>query len=294
MASFLGQQLNLKPAAAGAVRRSAQPVVAATKPKVAPAKKGAKPVAASKAKNRWLNADDGYDSSKWYGPDRKLFLPGGLLDPSEVPDYLDGSLPGDYGYDPLGLSAKGGKEDVEKYRAYELIHARWAMLGALGAIVPEALNANGANLPGAVWWQTGAAQLNGGELFYLGNLPTLPLPINLGITVASFFFLERFRASGEEINVPGIFPSGPAADPLYPGGGFDPLGLADDPLAFEELKVKEIKNGRLAMVSMLAFAVQAAVTGDGPYANLSKHLSGPFQNNLYTVLRGGAERAATL
>ena len=170
--------------------------------------------------------------------------------------------------------------------------------------------------------QTGAAQLNGGELFYLGNLPTLPLPINLGITVASFFFLERFRASGEEINVPGIFPSGPAADPLYPGGGFDPLGLADDPLAFEELKVKEIKNGeqqhtplgrpralsaysylpfflppttgRLAMVSMLAFAVQAAVTGDGPYANLSKHLSGPFQNNLYTVLRGGAERAATL
>ena len=96
MASFLGQQLNLKPAAAGAVRRSAQPVVAATKPKVAPAKKGAKPVAASKAKNRWLNADDGYDSSKWYGPDRKLFLPGGLLDPSEVPDYLDGSLPGEY------------------------------------------------------------------------------------------------------------------------------------------------------------------------------------------------------
>ena len=58
-----------------------------------------------------------------------------------------------YGYDPLGLSAKGGKDDVEKYRAYELIHARWAMLGALGAIVPEALNANGANLPGAVWWQ---------------------------------------------------------------------------------------------------------------------------------------------
>jgi len=45
--------------------------------------------------------------------------------------------------------------------------------------------------------QTGAAQLNGGELFYLGNLPTLPLPINLGITVASFFFLERFLASGE-------------------------------------------------------------------------------------------------
>ena len=62
-----------------------------------------------------------------------------------------------YGYDPLGLSAKGGKEDVDKYRAYELIHARWAMLGALGAIVPEGINAfGGSDIPGAVWWQVRA------------------------------------------------------------------------------------------------------------------------------------------
>ncbi|MQL20557.1 hypothetical protein EI008_26670, partial [Escherichia coli] len=81
--------------------------------------------------------------AKWYGPDRRIFLPEGLLDRSEIPAYLTGEVPGDYGYDPFGLSKK--PEDFAKYQAYELIHARWAMLGAAGFIIPEAFNKFGAN-----------------------------------------------------------------------------------------------------------------------------------------------------
>ncbi|KAG6556111.1 hypothetical protein Mapa_002052 [Marchantia paleacea] len=224
--------------------------------------------------------------AKWYGPDRRIYLPEGLLDKSDIPAYLTGEVPGDYGFDPFGLSKKPA--DFDKYQAYELIHARWAMLGAAGFVLPEAFNKYGAVCgPEAVWFKTGALLLEGNTLQYFGA----SIPVNLAAAVIAEVILvggaEYYRSTNKS-------PLGSGLDRLHPGGAFDPLGLAKDPDQFALLKVKEIKNGRLAMFSMLGFFIQAYVTGEGPVENLAAHLSDPFGNNLLTVLQGGAERVPSL
>lgn len=60
---------------------------------------------------------------------------------------------------------------------------------------------------------------------------------------------------------------------------FDPVGMNSP-----EMQLKEVKNGRLAMISFVAYCVQALVTRQGPIEGLFSHIANPFGFNITTNL----------
>ena len=75
--------------------------------------------------------------------------------------YLDGTLPGDFGFDPLAMSdpeGAGGFVNPQWLAYSEVIHGRWAMLGVAGIVAPEILGGMGIipESTGLVWFTSGA------------------------------------------------------------------------------------------------------------------------------------------
>jgi len=199
---------------------------------------------------------------------RPLWMPG-----SNAPAHLNGTLPGDYGFDPLNLGED--KQDLEWYVQAELQHARWAMLGVAGMAAPELLTNLGiSDLPN---WHD-APFYNG----YFADALTL-------FTVQMFLMNWAELRRWQDIKNPGsvsedpAFPGNklPEGEVGYPGGIFNPMNYGKSADELKTLKAKEIANGRLAMVAVLGCFIQYDHTGVGPVANLTSHLSNPGVNNVF-------------
>lgn len=203
--------------------------------------------------------------------------------------YLDGTAPGDLGFDPLGLLDPvnaGGFVTPEWLRYSEVIHCRWAMLGAAGCITPEILGAAGVIPPetGLVWFRNGLIPPAGQYHDYWTDPFSLFLIEVVMIQFAELKRWQDFRYPGSQgkqyfLGLEYIFKG--SGNPAYPGGPFFNLfnlGNTEDKL--NRYKLAEIKNGRLAMLAMFGYGAQAVLTSKGPFANLVDHLSDPTANNI--------------
>lgn len=166
------------------------------------------------------------------------------------PPKLDGTLAGDEGFDPLGLSnIEDLGIDLYWMREAELKHARVAMLAVVGLLAQE----SGFVIPGL---PTGKNQV---DLFWT-ILDRNPGPIFAAIIffglveIFSGFAITEGRKSGDR--APGDF-------------GFDPLKLSSNDAKAKEYAVKEIRNGRLAMWAAAGILMQGATTSSGALENFS-------------------------
>ncbi|PNH12057.1 Chlorophyll a-b binding protein 8, chloroplastic [Tetrabaena socialis] len=207
--------------------------------------------------------------------------------------YLDGTLAGDFGFDPLGLLDpvnSGGFVEPKwlQYSEVWVIHCRWAMLGAAGCIAPEVLGSAGL-IPEAtnvVWYTSGVIPPAGTYDNYWADPYAIFFVEIVAMQFAELRRLQDFRYPGSMgkqyfLGLERVF--GGSGDPAYPGGQFFNLfNLGKTEAEMKKLKTNEIKNGRLAMLAMLGYGAQATLTQQGPYQNLLDHLADPVNNNILT------------
>lgn len=202
-------------------------------------------------------------SARPAGGGKKSWIPavkngGNLTDP----EWLDGSLPGDYGFDPLGLGRDPAA--LRWYREAELIHGRWAMAAVVGIFI-------GQGWSGVPWFDAGAdpaaiapfsfGSLLGTQLLLMGWVETKRWIDFLNPGTQSVEWATPWSRTAENFsNATGLqgYPGGRFFDPLAFAGSVSGGQYVPDFSKLERLQLAEIKHSRLAMVAMLVFYFEAS------------------------------------
>ena len=171
-----------------------------------------------------------------------------------------GSLPPFGFFDPLGLSNGKSESEIKKWREAELKHGRVSMLAFLGILVGESFNPlfDGKITGPAIYQFQQADDLV--SYFWVGVLFFIALVEGQNI-------LTGWESPSEVKNKFGV--ADLKADYVNGDLGFDPLGLSpSDEGAFDNLRTKELQNGRLAMLGVAGIVAQELVNGKGVLENL--------------------------
>jgi light-harvesting complex I chlorophyll a/b binding protein 1 len=194
-------------------------------------------------------------------------IPSKALPYENAPATLDGSLPGDVGFDPCFLSGKQadlmsnyfngiittnpGLDGLTWYREVELMHGRIAQLAVLGFIFPGYYHFPGDEQVGL-------------DAFSYTNPLEAPSHIPIMGTLQILLFMAGLEwrridiISTEGSNYqPGDFKWGQGE------GRWNPFGFKYTEEEYRAKQIQETKHGRLAMIAFLGLVFQANASGVG-------------------------------
>jgi light-harvesting complex I chlorophyll a/b binding protein 4 len=177
----------------------------------------------------------------------------------DKPPALDGKYEGDVGFDPLWISSALPDAGWIKYlREAEIKHGRVAMLAATGAIFQDMVQFQGTETLVGSAKMTGAhdalLKLEYAKDSKVATMHQMLLWIGVLEMASAVAVAQMWK--GETAREPGDF-------------GFDPLGFGKDAAALSTYRLKEIKNGRLAMIGIGGMVHHYILTGKGPLQFLS-------------------------
>lgn len=204
-------------------------------------------------------------------------VPSKALPYESAPPTLDGSLPGDVGFDPCFLSGKQadlmanyfngimpvnpGLDGLTWYREVELMHGRICQLAVLGFIFPGYYHFPGDEQVGL-------------DAFSYTN----PLEAPSHIPTMGTIQILAFMAGLEWRRIDIISSDGPSHQPgdfRWGQFGWNPFGFNYTPEEFREKQVQETKHGRLAMIAFLGLVFQANASGVGVLDQLAPAFAAP-------------------